>query len=133
MKGQMATRASRLRASLVVLLAVAAVVVAVPAFAEPDNGYTVHPLASNVPGAAAHVDPNLVNGWGLTAGPTTPWWVADNGTNLSTLYDAQGTPQSLVVNVPGGPTGAVFWSFAAHAFFVFSTEAGQNRRWHPSP
>jgi len=132
MKEQMATRASRLRASLVVLLAVAAVVVAVPAFAEPDNGYTVHPLASNVPGAAAHVDPNLVNGWGLTAGPTTPWWVADNGTNLSTLYGADGTPRPLVVQVPGHPTGAVFWSATARAIFVFATEAGQIRGWHPS-
>src|SRR3989475_7003398 len=81
MKGQMETRASRLRASLVVLLAVAAVVAAVPAFAEPDNSYTVHPLVSNVSGAAVHLDPNLVNAWGLTAGPTSPWWVADNGTH----------------------------------------------------
>src|SRR5205085_2738981 len=30
------------------------------------------------------------------------------------------------------PTGAVFWSFAARAFFVFSTEDGQIRGWHPS-
>ncbi len=132
MKGQMETRASRLRASLVVLLAVAAVVAAVPAFAEPDNSYTVHPLVSNVPGAAVHLDPNLVNAWGLTAGPTSPWWVADNGTDLSTLYGADGTPRSLVVQVPGGPTGAVFWSATARAIFVFATEAGQIRGWHPS-
>ena len=127
----MQRRSSRLVAWLTAVLAVA-VFAAVPASAAPDNSYSVHLLASNVPGAAAHLDPNLVNGWGLTAGPTTPWWVSDNGTNKSTLYDAQGTPQSLVVNVPGGPTGAVFWSFAARAFFVFSTEAGQIRGWHPS-
>src|SRR2546423_15666850 len=97
---------------------------AVPAAAAPDNSYSVHPLAANVPGAAAHLDPNLVNGWGLTAGPTTPWWVSDNGTNRATLYTADGTLKSRVISVPGGPTGAVFWSFTARAFFVFSTEEG---------
>ncbi|MFY9580194.1 MAG: TIGR03118 family protein [Gaiellaceae bacterium] len=119
----------RLIAWLAAVLA-AAVAVAVPAAAAPDNSYTMHPLASNVPGAAAHLDPNLVNSWGLTAGPT-PWWVGDNGTNKSTIYAADGTPQSRVVNVPTRPTGAVFWSFAARAFFVFSTEDGQIRGWHP--
>src|SRR2546421_6462692 len=115
---------SRLVAWFTALLAVA-VFAAVPASAAPDNSYSVHPLASNVPGAAAHFDPNLVNGWGLTAGAVTPWWVSDNGTDKSTIYTADGTPQGLVVQVPVRPTGAVFWSFAARAFFVFSTEAGQ--------
>ena len=36
------------------------------------------------------------------------------------------------MQVPVHPTGTVFWSFAARAFFVFSTEAGQIRGWHPS-
>src|SRR2546425_3565292 len=103
MKGQMETRASRLRASLVVLLAVAAVVAAVPAFAEPDNSYTVHPLVSNVPGAAVHLDPNLVNAWGLAAGPTSPWWVADNGTDVSTLYSPMDSSPILTSGWPSGP------------------------------
>ena len=30
------------------------------------------------------------------------------------------------------PTGAVFWSFTTRAVFVFDTEAGQIRGWHPS-
>jgi len=51
---------------------------------------------------------------------------------LSTLYRADGTPQGLVVHVPVQPTGTVFWSFTARAFFVFSTEKGQIRGWHPS-
>jgi uncharacterized protein (TIGR03118 family) len=55
-----------------------------------------------------HTDPNLVNGWGLVAGPTTPWWVANNGTNTSTLYRASGRPLALVVDVPGAPTGIVY-------------------------
>src|SRR5437867_68799 len=121
---------SRLVAWLTAALAVV-VFAAVPASAASDNSYSVHPLTSNVTGAAAHLDPNLENGWGLTAGPTTPWWVSDNGTDKSTLYTADGTPQSRVVNVPGGPTGAVFWSFTARAIFVFATEDGQILGWHP--
>ena len=104
---------------------------AAPAAAVAEKEYAVHPLVSNVAGAA-HIDPNLINAWGLTASPTSPWWVADNGTNVSTIYRADGTPATLVVQVPVHPTGAVFWSFAARAVFVFDTEAGQVRGWHPS-
>jgi uncharacterized protein (TIGR03118 family) len=102
------------------------------ASAAPANSYSVHPLVSNVAGVAPTTDPNLVNAWGLTAGPGTPWWVSDNGTNLSTLYRADGTIMPLVVHVPVAPTGAVFWSLTARAIFVFATEAGQIRGWHPS-
>ena len=109
-----------------------AVVAAVPASAASDNVYSVHPLVSNVPGAAPTTDPNLVNAWGLTASATSPWWVADNGTNVSTIYRANGTIVPLVVQVPIRPTGAVFWSFTTRAVFVFDTEAGQIRGWHPS-
>jgi uncharacterized protein (TIGR03118 family) len=116
----------------VISLAAAVALVAVPASAAPTNAYSVHPLTSNVVGAAPNHDSNLVNAWGLTAGPTTPWWVSDNGTDKSTLYTADGTPQARVVNVPGGPTGAVFWSFTARAIFVFATEDGQILGWHPS-
>src|SRR5919201_2067297 len=122
---------SRLIAWLTAVFAVFAVA-AVPASAAEDNSYSVHLLTSNQSGVAAHQDPNLVNAWGLTAGPTTPWWVADNQTDKSTLYTADGTPQSRVDKVPGGPKGVVFWSFTARAIFVFSTEDGQILGWHPS-
>ncbi|PYQ58783.1 MAG: TIGR03118 family protein [Acidobacteria bacterium] len=105
---------------------------ALSAVAAVDNVYTVHPLVSNVPGMAMFVDPNLVNAWGLAASPTSPWWVSDNGTNVSTLYRADGTPVPLIVQVPIKPTGLVFWSTTRRAFFVFDTEAGQIRGWHPS-
>lgn len=105
---------------------------AAPAVAGADKQYSVHPLVSNVAGAAPRTDPNLVNAWGLTAAAGSPWWVADNGTNRSTLYRADGSIVPLVVNVPVHPTGTVFWSFTARAFFVFDTEAGQVRGWHPS-
>jgi uncharacterized protein (TIGR03118 family) len=98
------------------------------AVAATDNQYTVHPLVSNVAGMAPHTDPNLVNGWGLTASATSPWWVADNGTSVSTLYRADGSSVPLVVEVPTHPTGAVFWA-TGPARFVFDTEAGQVRGW----
>src|SRR5437660_2276624 len=103
----------------------------VPAAAGADKEYSVHPLVSNVAGAAPRTEPNLVNAWGLVAGPATPWWVADNGTSLSTLYRADGSIVPLVVQVPVHPTGAVFWATGVRARFVFDTEGGQVRGWLP--
>jgi len=101
---------------------------AAPAGAVADKEYTIHPLASNVAGTAPTTDPNLVNAWGLTASATSPWWVADNGTSVSTLYRANGSIVPLVVQVPVHPTGAVFWATGSSRF-VFDTEAGQIRGW----
>ncbi len=102
------------------LLAVAAVVLVAAAVAGAAHGraaadiYTVHALVSDngaVPAAAT--DASLVNGWGLSAGPTTPWWASDNGTNTSTLYTGTGAKQALTVSVAGAPTGTVFNGNAA--------------------
>lgn len=65
---------------------------------------------------ADKIDPNLVNAWGLSRSSTSPWWISDNGTGLSTLYDLNGDPQPLVVTIPppngksgtSAPTGTVF-------------------------
>jgi len=105
------------------------------------DGYRVTRLVSDQPGMAAHLDPNLVNAWGLVAGPTTPWWVADNGTNRSTIYDHNGAAIPLVVKVPDAPTGTVFnggSGFVVHhlgasgpSVFLFSTEGGTIRGWNP--
>ncbi|HYV31653.1 MAG TPA: hypothetical protein VEO53_11185, partial [Candidatus Binatia bacterium] len=55
------------------------------------------------------IDPALVNAWGLAASGSSPWWVADNGTGLSTLYNGNtGAKVALTVTVPGAPTGIVF-------------------------
>ena len=79
-------------------------------------------------------DTSLVNGWGLSASTTSPWWTANNGTNSSTLYNGAGTKSALTVAVPGGPTGTVAntgTSFvvvqgaaSASARFLFATETG---------
>ena len=72
--------------------------------------YTQVNLVSDVPGMAPVTDPNLVNAWGLTQGPTSPLWVSDNGTDLSTLYrSAPPAIVPVVVSIEGGaPTGTVF-------------------------
>ncbi len=112
--------------------------------AAPPSAYTVTPLVSDVPGAAAATDPNLVNGWGLARSATSPWWVADNGAGdgKSTLYTGAGAIIPLVVNVAGGPTGAVFAGVAdnflvatdadptlARASFIFDNEDGNILAW----
>ncbi|PYQ23036.1 MAG: TIGR03118 family protein [Acidobacteria bacterium] len=116
--------------SLAALVAVMALAVLAPA--AEDNSYTAHNLVADTPGTADHTDPNLVNAWGLAASPTSPWWVADNGTDVSTIYRADGTAVPLIVQVPSRPTGLVFWSFTMRAVFVFATEVGTIRGWHPT-
>src|SRR4029450_1487187 len=69
------------------------------------NAYHQTNLVSDLPGLAQLTDPDLVNPWGLAAGPTTPAWVADNGTDKATIYPGfvNGSPISkapLVVNIP---------------------------------
>jgi len=63
-------------------------------------------LVSDIPGLAPVTDPNLVNPWGLARSATSPWWVADNGTGVSTLYNGAGQKLALVVTVPP-PVGGV--------------------------
>jgi len=133
-----------LRGLLVTPLALALLVAGASAGgAAAANVYTVTNLVSDVPGEAAHVDPNLVNAWGLAAGPTTPWWVADNGTDVSTLYTGDGDALPLVVQVEGAPTGLVFNGSsnfivsdgAGHSGpsrFMFATESGTIRGWNPN-
>jgi uncharacterized protein (TIGR03118 family) len=126
------------RAVLVLALLVgAALVVAAPLSAAKPAGFTVNPLVSDQPGVAPVTDPDLVNAWGLTSSPTSPWWVSDNGTDLSTLYNGGGVKQGLVVHVAGGPTGTVFNPTAGFALptggkalFLFDSEDGIIRGWN---
>src|SRR4029450_2283126 len=71
---------------------------------------------SDIAGVAQHIDPNLVNPWGMSVSPNGTIWVSDNGTGVSTLYHQDGTAVSLVGTIPtaarnrdtGNPTGQVF-------------------------
>jgi len=106
--------------------------------------YKQHNLVSDGAVPADLLDPNLVNAWGLVASATSPWWVSDNGTDVSTLYNGNtGAKLGLTVSIPGGaPTGVVFnggagfvvASGAAHgaARFIFASEAGMILGWNPA-
>jgi hypothetical protein len=87
------------------VIAIAAVLAGSGGAAPSDNVFTVTNLVADSGPAAATDDPLLINGWGLSVGPTTPWWTSDNGSNASTLYDGTGKKQALTVAVAGGPTG----------------------------
>ena len=83
--------------------------------------------------SAAHQDANLVNPWGIAFEPTGPVWIANNGTQTSTLYDGNGAAQALTVTFPQGqgpdgkgadadPTGVVLYT--GNTDFVISNAAG---------
>jgi uncharacterized protein (TIGR03118 family) len=146
----MVRRLGRLR-SVLVLGVVAGLVALAPVTqagaSQPGNAYHQTNLVSDLPGLAQLTDPDLVNPWGLAAGPTTPAWVADNGTDKATIYPGfvNGSPitkASLVVSIPGGaPTGQVFnptpgfvvrsGDASGPARFLFDSEAGLVTGWNP--
>ena len=119
------------------------------AFARADS-YSWTNFQSDIAGVAQHVDPNLVNPWGMAASPSGTIWVSDNGTGVSTLYHQDGTAVSLVVTIPtaarnrgtGNPTGVVFngTTFfqvtkngnSAPSLFIFVSEDGSISGWNPT-
>ena len=111
--------------------------------------YTQTNLVSNTAGVAPVTDPQLINPWGLSRGSGSPWWVSDNATGFSTLYDGSGTKQSLIVTIPpadpnnkntptGTPTGTIFNGSTTDfllapgkaATFLFSTIDGTIAGWN---
>jgi len=121
-----------------------------PASARADT-YSWTNLQSDIAGVAQHVDPNLVNPWGMAvSSPGGTIWVSDNGTGVSTLYGQDGTARSLVVTIPtakqnrgtANPTGVVRNTTAsfkvtkdgnsAPAFFIFVSEDGSISGWNPT-
>src|SRR3954453_23283862 len=94
-------------------------------------------LVSSVPGLAPVTDSNLKNPWGMSFSATSPFWTSNQATNTSTLYGATGTPNALVVSVPGGPTGQVFAGGTpflepngSTPNFVFATLSGSIYAWN---
>jgi uncharacterized protein (TIGR03118 family) len=113
------------------------------------NTYLVHNLVADTAGVADHTDPNLVNPWGNAFSGTSPFWIGDNGTGLSTLYDGTGTPNaSVVVAIPAaagattpGPVTGVIQNSITTAFLVapgkqsqfgFCSEDGVISGWNSS-
>ncbi len=110
----------------------------------PAQQFTQTNLVSDVAGNAARTDANLVNPWGLAPSAGGVFWTSNQGTNTSSLYDPDGTIRSLVVTVPGGPTGIVATAATDSAFdvpndtttaraaFIFVTLAGTVAAWSPA-
>jgi uncharacterized protein (TIGR03118 family) len=125
-----------LRVAAVVAVAVAALGAASSAGAASPNAYVVTPLVSNNGVPNTTNDPDLQNAWGLASTLTSPWWVSDNGTGKSTLYNAAGAKLALTVTVGDAPTGLVANSTGAFplngrpASFLFDSEAGKVFAWN---
>ncbi|MBV9881292.1 MAG: TIGR03118 family protein [Gemmatirosa sp.] len=131
------------RVGMLVGIGLVAAPLAGPLGAQPGR-VSQHNLVSNVPGLAAVLDPQLVNPWGISFGPTTPFWISDAGTGVSTLYNGAGAKQGLVVTIPGPggpvpgvPTGQVFNSTGAFALgsggnarFLFASATGTISGWN---
>jgi uncharacterized protein (TIGR03118 family) len=121
------------------------------------NGVPTLTDANGIVHIAKFFDANLVNPWGVGESSTSFFWISDNGSGVSTLYNTAGTPQSLVVSIPapgqplgtgGTPTGVVFNTAAGgfkvsgvtsgnqsnsqSAIFLFATEDGTILGWNPT-
>jgi uncharacterized protein (TIGR03118 family) len=96
-------------------------------------------------------DNNLINPWGISFAPTGPFWIANNHTGTSTLYNVDPTTDTTTVNPlvvtiapppgqtgPASPTGTVFNNDPNPGFlvngkpaaFIFSTEDGTISAWN---
>jgi uncharacterized protein (TIGR03118 family) len=115
--------------------------------------YRLTNVVSNQVHQAPTIDPLLANAWGLARGATSAWWISDNDTGWSTLYDATGKQVPLRVliptagngpasptglNGPGTPTGIVFngssTDFQVQGWtspFIFATLDGTISAWAP--
>jgi uncharacterized protein (TIGR03118 family) len=121
--------------------------------AQAQAQYRITNLVSNQVGQAPTIDPLLANAWGLARSATGPWWISDNDTGWSTLYDATGKQEQLKVliptagngpasptglNGPGTPTGIAFNGSPTDfqiqdkpSVFLFATLDGTISAWVP--
>lgn len=132
------------------LAAAALLTLSAGSFADAQN-YTQVNLVANTSGVAPVTDPHLVNPWGMSRSSGSPWWISDNGTGLSTLYNGAGVINSLVVTIPkanpasktfptGTPTGTIangsptdfVLAPGAAADFLFATIDGTISGWNPT-
>jgi uncharacterized protein (TIGR03118 family) len=127
-------------------LAAALAMVSVSVLADDDEfkTFTQTNLVSDLPGVAQLQDPALTNAWGVSFSSSSPFWISDNGSGVSTLYsvtnDSSGSPHvakvSLTVTIPGDgfPTGQTFnntKAFHTNAF-IFAGENGFISGWRGS-
>ncbi|HEX3685580.1 MAG TPA: TIGR03118 family protein [Bryobacteraceae bacterium] len=102
-------------------------------------------LVSSVPGLAAHQDSNLIDPWGVAFSPTSPFWMANQNSATTTLYDGSGNLIEIggnpAITIPGGasgtagPTGEVFNGTSGFqlngspAHFIFANLNGTISGW----
>lgn len=128
-------------------LATAGAIVIAPSKARA-VGYLQTNLVSDGAISAPTTDPNLSNPWGMAFFPGGPFWVADNNTGVSTLYDGLGNIVPLVVSIPipsgthftkSGPTGVVVNTnptlflmpeTSDPALFIFDSNDGSISAWN---
>ncbi len=108
-------------------------------------GYSQTNLVSNTAGVAATTDSQLLNPWGISFIPGSDFWIANNNSGTSTLYDNRGKKNTgLVVTIPGAstnpngncapgcPTGTVANGSGVYfggGQFIFDTEDGLIANW----
>jgi uncharacterized protein (TIGR03118 family) len=93
----------------------------------------------------AHIDPNLVNAWGISFPTSGPAWVSANVTGKTGIYNGVGAPLAFSpVSIPGAgnslvghPTGQVFNGGAGFrlpngnsARFIFASDDGTISGWN---
>jgi uncharacterized protein (TIGR03118 family) len=109
------------------------------------SGYSQTNLVSNTAGVATTTDPQLLNPWGISFIPGSDFWLANNNSGTSTLYDNHGNKDAtLVVTIPGAtgnpngncspgcPTGTVANGngiYFGGGQFIFDTEDGIIANW----
>jgi len=88
--------------------------------------YQVNPLVSNIPSQAPNLDTLLINPWGLFFVPNGNFWTADNGSNLSTLYQPDGTVVPFVITADSAPSGALLNIATNQSDFLIGTAPNQS-------
>lgn len=101
------------------------------------DSYVQTNLVSDIQGLAPTTDTDLKNPWGLSFSATSPFWVSNQMSDTSTLYNGAGVKSALTVSVPS-PTGTVYTGgsgftapgASAPASFVFDTLGGTIYAWN---
>jgi uncharacterized protein (TIGR03118 family) len=120
-----------------------------------ETSYTQTNLVSDGSVPATHIADNLINPWGISHSPTGPFWISDNGSGVTTVYDGAGNlvpiagHDAITIAAPMGqtdpsaPTGQVFntagtgfdiseGGHTASSVFLFATEDGTISGWNPN-
>ena len=69
--------------------------------------YTQTNLVSDISGLATLTEPTLVNPWGISHTTTSPFWISDQGTNLTNLWSVTGQTNVTKVTAVNPPTGNI--------------------------